>query len=67
MVLPIVNQEGVPDKFRHDGARPGPRLDRFLGPRLLLPLHLQIELEVDERAFFERSSHNRLSIVKWSW
>src|SRR5262249_16089114 len=46
----------------HNGAGPGPRLDRFFGAGLLRSLHLLEHLKVHKRTFFARSTH-RMSFV----
>src|SRR5690606_15809333 len=55
--LAVVDLEGRPDELRHDRAttRPGP--DRRPRAALLGTLHLEEQLLVHERAFFQTSSH----------
>ena len=56
--LAVVNHERVADELRHDRAGPGPGLDRLLRADRVHPLHLAEQLRIDERTFFQRSSHS---------
>ena len=48
----VMNQERVPDKFRHDRTGSGPGLDRLLDAFGIHSLYLPEQLLVDIRSFF---------------
>src|SRR5215467_11237281 len=49
----VVDEEGVADELRHDGAVARPRLDRLARPAAL-PLDLGEQPLIDVRAFLQR-------------
>ena len=50
---PVMNHKRVADELRYDGAGTGPSLDWFLEASGLLLFNLQIQLQIDVRAFFQ--------------
>src|SRR5262245_49566963 len=53
----VVDEEGMADELRHDGAVARPRLDRLARTASLLLRHLLEQPFVHERAFFQRTTH----------
>ncbi len=58
MVFAVVNHKRHADKFGDNRTGPRPGLDRLARAAALLTLYLGIELGVNIRSFFQRSTHN---------
>ena len=52
VVAAVMHHERVPHKFRDDRTGTSPSLDRFLGPRIILPAHFLVHLGINEGPFF---------------
>src|SRR5262245_30799821 len=57
MRLPVVDHECMADALGNDRASSRPSCDGLLHARLVLPLDLAVQLGVDERSFFQGSTH----------
>ena len=61
----IVNMECVPDKFGSDRGTPRPRLNWLFAANGSHLRDLFHKAKIDERTFFNRTSHNWLILFHW--
>src|SRR5262249_45707815 len=65
--LAVMHVEGEADEIGRDHRTPRPGLDRSLGLGVLGLNDFFHEMAIDERAFFDRASHNNLSVNHFQW